>query len=162
MFAMPGAPIEHTGRPPIGELHPELRTEHVARGELYADRAEAIGSLPPGGHVAEVGVAVGDFSEVILEQLRPARFDAIDTFELHQDAELWGRPTTEWFDGRSHREHYERRFAEEIAAGTVYVHQGDSSATLAAQPDESYDMIYIDGDHSMDGVRRDAQVSTRN
>lgn len=43
-----------------------------------ASRDELIALLPKGGVVAEVGVAFGDFSEVILARTLPKRLHLID------------------------------------------------------------------------------------
>ena len=45
------------------------------------------------------------------------------------------------------------------AHANVRLHLGDSSTELAKLPDRYFDWIYIDGDHSLEGVRRDAAVA---
>jgi hypothetical protein len=140
---------------------PPLLQEHVDGAVLYADRVRALEALPRGGVVAEIGVALGDFSQAMLTYLAPCRFDAFDLFQLHEAQSLWGRSSAEWFGGLSHRTQYEHRFADEIAAGKLRIHEGDSSREMDKQPDSSYDVIYIDGDHSYEAARRDAEVSAR-
>jgi len=51
------------------------------------------------------------------------------------------------------------RFAD--AAPAPVLHEGDSVEVLARFPDEHFDWIYIDGDHSLDGVTRDAGIAVR-
>jgi predicted O-methyltransferase YrrM len=46
-----------------------------------------------------------------------------------------------------------------IAKERVIKHQGDSATTLSRFPDQYFDLIYIDADHSLDGVRRDLQAA---
>jgi hypothetical protein len=41
----------------------------------------------------------------------------------------------------------------------VVLHEGDSADELAKVPDNYFDWIYIDGDHSYEGVRRDIAVA---
>jgi hypothetical protein len=139
--------------------HPTLRDQHVDGARLYANRFDALAEVKPNGRVAEIGVAAGDFTEAVLRVVQPERFDAIDIFQLHEWPTLWGRSTKEWFEGRTHREFYESRFEREIDAGVLHVFEGDSSAVMATRPDAYYDMIYIDGDHSFEGVLRDAEAS---
>ncbi|SDB36959.1 class I SAM-dependent methyltransferase [Bauldia litoralis] len=137
-----------------------LRREHVQGARLYATRDDALESLPAGGHVAEIGVAYGDFSERLCGVLAPKLFDAFDLFQLHKVEVIWGRPLIETFQGRSHRAFYEERCADRIAAGRMRLFEGDSSALMARScPDQFYDVIYIDGAHSYDGVRRDTEAA---
>jgi len=140
---------------------PPLLQEHVDGAALYANRVSALEALPRGGVVAEIGVALGDFSQTILDRLAPRLFDAFDLFKLHEVKSFWGRSSADHFGGLSHRTHYERRFADEIAAGKLRIHEGDSSFEMGRQPDSTYDVIYVDGDHAYDGVMRDAAVSAR-
>lgn len=140
---------------------PVLTQDHVRGAALFADRETAIDMIPRGGRVAEIGVALGGYSEVILRKLQPSRFDAFDLFRLHEEDRFWGKTSAEWFSGRTHREHYEHRFRAAIEAGIMHTHEGDSSLLLAGMPDASYDMIYIDGDHSYQGALRDAEVAAR-
>ena len=111
--------------------------------------------------MAEIGVAFGDYSDQLLRVLSPLRFDAYDVFRLHEFKTIWGRKSQEAFHGLSHREFYDRRFADEIAAGQVEIFEGDSSTLLANQLDGWYNVIYIDGDHQYEGVLRDAEVAVR-
>lgn len=143
------------------EMATPLGQEHVEGAILYADRVQALAALPRGGVVAEIGVAAGDFSAAMLAHLAPRRFDAFDLFTVHESERFMGWSPKERFDQATHRTHFERRFAREIAAGVVHVHEGDSSRELEKQPDSTYDVIYIDGDHSLEGVTRDAYVSAR-
>jgi SAM-dependent methyltransferase len=138
---------------------PALRAEHVAQARLFANRVDALGSWPKGAHVAELGVAYGGFTDKILRRTEPARFDAFDLFRLHELEKLWNRPTTEIFEGKTQRRFYEDRFADEVASGRLRTFEGDSSAGIAARPPESYDVIYIDGDHSYPGVMKDAEAA---
>jgi hypothetical protein len=140
---------------------PELRQEHVDGAVLYADRTMALKALPRGRVVAEIGVEAGDFSQAMLTHLAPRRFDAFDLFRLHELERFKGRSSVEWFGGLSHRTHYERRFAAEIAADKLHLYEGDSSREMEKQPDSAYDVIYIDGDHSYEGVMWDVEVSAR-
>ncbi len=140
---------------------PSLAQHHVAGAVLYADREAALDKIPPGGRVAEIGVALGGYSEVILNKLKPSRFDAFDLFRLHEVDFFWGKHSTEWLGGRTHKAHYEDRFRDAIQTGVMHLHEGDSSLLLAQMPDASYDMIYIDGDHSYEGALKDADVAAR-
>ena len=47
------------------------------------DRNSLIGSLPQGGVIAEIGVANGEFSEIILDRCKPKLLVLVDCWE-HQ------------------------------------------------------------------------------
>ncbi len=138
-----------------------LRPEHTAGAKLFADRNSALDMLPKNGRIAEVGVALGDFSQSMLDTLTPTRFDAFDIFTLHNETAFWGKTSAEWLDNLTHLAFYERRFSTEIADGKMGVFEGDSSTLLSTMPDEHYDMIYIDGDHSYQGALLDAEAAAR-
>ncbi|WP_171892259.1 class I SAM-dependent methyltransferase [Mesorhizobium erdmanii] len=138
-----------------------LVQEHVEKARIFATREDALATLPRGGKFAEIGVAFGDFSEHVLRTLEPTRFDAFDIFRLHEVETIWGRPSVETFRGQTHRQFYEGRFAGEVASGRMRIFEGDSSHLMAQQRDEFYDIIYIDGDHTLEGVLRDAEVAAR-
>jgi predicted O-methyltransferase YrrM len=43
----------------------------------------------------------------------------------------------------------------------LVLHEGDSSTELSKLADETFDWIYIDGDHSFAGISRDINEATR-
>jgi hypothetical protein len=104
--------------------------------------------------IAELGVGLGHLSQFILDKLRPREFAAIDTFQLHTLPSVWDQSTSELFGRLSHRNYYERKFAGYGAVLNIY--EGDSHDCLARFPDQYFDLIYIDADHTYEGVKRDA------
>jgi hypothetical protein len=73
---------------------PAIRPECVNGAKLYANRCQMIKALgvPHGGQIAEIGVARGDFSDFLIEELNPGRFYAIDLFDLEKHPVVWGQP----------------------------------------------------------------------
>jgi hypothetical protein len=132
-----------------------LIDEDVRGCKVFANRLDAIKSLPKGLRMAEVGVLFGDFSQEILLNLRPEFLDCFDIFNSHEFPLIWGRPTTEIFCGLSHEEWFKEKFISEINNSQVRVYTGDSSTLLSKQPDKFYDVIYLDGDHNYEGVLKD-------
>jgi predicted O-methyltransferase YrrM len=51
------------------------------------------------------------------------------------------------------------KFSQEIARGEVAVHLGDSPEVIKSMPDDYFDWIYIDGDHSYEGVKNDLEAA---
>jgi hypothetical protein len=140
---------------------PALEARHLAEARLYADRKHMIAALqlPLDGVVAEVGVALGNFSTLLIAALQPREFVAIDRFTLHQITALWGRPTTEIFQGADHRGFYAKVLGE--CPCVVTIREGQSHLMLETFPDRYFDLIYIDADHSYPAVKRDAAAAAR-
>ncbi len=109
------------------EIAPPLPQSALNGAKLYADRETMLQVLPKGGTVAEVGVWRGDFSKLIWKTCRPAELHLID---IDFAPFAW-------------------------AETTVVRHEGDSSAMLRSFEEGSFDWIYIDGDHSYEGVGKD-------
>jgi len=126
--------------PLVGRFFPPLplpRSELVEGCVLLTSREEILRRLPKGGICAEIGTKEGFFAEKMLAIVQPAQ---LHIFEI-DDAALRARRT----DLLTRRE--------------VEVHLGDSSTMLATFPDDHFDWIYIDGDHSYEGVARDIHVA---
>jgi hypothetical protein len=117
-----------------GRPSPKLPSQLIAQCRFCASRGELLKYLPHGARVAEVGVAHGHFSRRILSTTNPTELHLIDLDFGILDPSLRG-------DSR------------------VRLHKGASHKMLAAFPDGSFDWIYIDGDHSYAGVRRDAMAA---
>ena len=66
--------------------HPALTAEHLKNARLFANREDMVASLNTQigrGRIAELGVATGDFSKVLLRLLDPIQFVGLDIFEMH-------------------------------------------------------------------------------
>jgi methyltransferase family protein len=103
--------------------------------------------------------------------VEPRKFHAIDLFKLHEIPTLWGRPSKDTFKGKTHEEFYKSRFSNEIVRGLLEVRKGDSSIVLRKGdssivlsdefPDGYFDVIYIDGDHTLEGVEKDSRQAVQ-
>jgi SAM-dependent methyltransferase len=114
--------------------------EAVADCRVFANRHKAIESLPAGGTIAEVGTQTGRFAEHIFRTARPAKLHLFDL-------------SLQWFD--------QSVLTAQRQDGRVQIHLGDSASELAKFPDEHFDWLYIDGDHSYAGVQRDIAQAVR-
>lgn len=133
----------------------------LMNARILPNRDAILPLLPKCKIIAEIGVALGNFSQQIMDVCQPGRFIAIDRFDLHTIPELWGRPTVELFSGTTHREFYHRRFADAVVAEKMMLLQGDSAAMIAELEDESVDIFYVDADHSYEAVKRDLSAISR-
>jgi predicted O-methyltransferase YrrM len=112
----------------------ELSPDHIANLKVIIDRQALLEALPKQAIVAEIGVARGDFSQVILDVAIPNELHLID---------WWTRPR----EYRGLRAVVEERFADEIGNGQVIIHQGSSVAELAGFEDHFFDWVYLDTGH---------------
>ena len=147
--------------PPILEpsRYPVLPDRLLRNARILPDRTAILPLLPKQARIVEVGVGFGDFSRQIIDVCQPAHFLAIDLFDLHLLDEIWGRKTAEIFSGGTHEGAYRARFAREIAAGTMDVVAADSADALAALPNASVDVFYLDADHRYEAVSRELAVA---
>ena len=120
---------------------PKLMPRHVADCRVLANRKLMIREcLPKHGVVAEVGTFRGRNARTILDGAQPRELHLIDLdFSRLQYALI----------------------ESAVQDGTARLHENDSSSVLASFPDEYFDWIYIDGDHTYGGVKRDIEQAKR-
>jgi predicted O-methyltransferase YrrM len=117
-----------------------LKEIHVNKCKLISARENLLHYLPKNGVVAEVGTQTGYFARKIIDTTQPATLHTIDI--------NWSV--------------FEReKFLQEIENGVMQIYEGDSVAILSQFPDEHFDWIYIDADHSYNGVSRDIQCASQ-
>ena len=121
---------------------PLLTERHVRNCRVFPYREEMLALAATGAVCAEVGVETGYFSAQILERTRPRALHLID-MDLSQIR------------------YEEFPIQPAIDAGVVNLHQGDSAQVLQSFEDGFFDWIYIDADHSYEGVMRDIQQAVR-
>jgi Methyltransferase domain len=141
---------------------PTLKAANLFDAKLYADRKDMVselGGFAKGGKIAEIGVALGDFSTFLLETLIPESFVGFDVFELHKLETLWGQGTKEIFHGMSHYDFFKHRLSQHGQA--VVAEKGFSHDTLAKYPDGYFNLIYVDAEHTYEPVKRDAELAAR-
>lgn len=157
--------------PLVGLSHPHLSTPPLAAGSvinarLFSDRYEQIRHIREmmasanndSPNVAEVGVALGDFSKFLIDTLAPETFAAIDIFDTHEQPFIWDIPTDAIFQGKTHFDYYKEKL-ENYYSGQLIVEKGLSSEAGQRLKDSFYDLIYIDAGHEYDDVLIDTEIA---
>jgi hypothetical protein len=140
---------------------PALEAKHLSSPRLYADRRLMIEALSsPRKRVAEIGVALGEFSKALIDVFEPEKFVAFDVFEVHLQETLWGRATSEIFQGLTHADYYSANLRT-YSPTKVVVEEGLSWERMATYPDKFFDLIYVDASHRYEDVVLDAAQSLR-
>ena len=104
----------------------------LADCRVCASRNELVKNLPRQARVAEVGTYRGQFARHILQACEPAELHLIDIDMSLLDPAV-------------------------AADSRVTIHRGLSHAMLARFPENHFDWIYVDGDHSYEGASTDAR-----
>ncbi len=123
----------------------------------FENRNEMIKSLiPPGGVYAELGVLAGEFAQILYETLAPSKLVLIDYFQ--------GTCPSGDADGNNSKLYdldkcYEHLFLKYKNNDAVQLRKGDTVERLNEFEDGSFDMIYIDADHSYFGCKRDIEAA---
>lgn len=134
-----------------------LPLEIMQNCRLLPDRSIALSLLPKGGIAAEVGVAYGDFSRKIIDNLNPDKFYAIDCFYGGPGREFWNRDCfTE--SNLEQKEFIENKFMKEISRGKFETRKGLSWEVLETFADNYFDYVYLDAGHDYDSVKKDIMV----
>lgn len=123
---------------PFYNIGLQLDDVHVENCRFFPNRRRMLHALPKHGVVGEVGTHIGDFARLIREICKPAKLHLIDN-DFSQ------------FDHAG--------FEPAVRQGEVELHEGDSAAMLTGFPDAYFDWIYVDADHSYEGVARDINAA---
>jgi len=142
------------------QLAPELPPHLIENCKMCVSREEVLKLLPKEGVIAEVGVAYGDFTALLLETLAVKKLYAIDTFAIDMKNELWNEDVLQKAE-MSHLAYYKKKFQTAIENDQLTIMKGYSWDMLAMLPDKSLDYIYIDAGHGYDSVKKDSSLAIK-
>jgi len=111
-----------------------LGKEHLAGATLITNRAELMRLVASNGIGAELGVANGDFTSIILSENKPQKLHLVD---------VW---MTERYNDTLY-ENVRNKFSNEIANEQVEIHRKLSVEASFDFPDGYFDWVYIDTNH---------------
>ena len=123
-------------------------------------------ALPEQAACAEIGTWRGDFAAVILQSRKPSCLYLVDPWEHRSEGEYEQASYGGRMEGgqqalESMYESVLGRFRSEIEEGRVKVLRRRSTDAAATFADGSLDWVYIDGDHSYEGVKADLEAYYR-
>lgn len=126
-------------------------------------RQTILENLPKGSVGAEIGVFQGDFSDMILRVVAPAKLYLVDPWlsfadETHRKS-IYGADSRSQQQMDAIADRVATRFAGHIREERVQICRETASAAFPRLPDGHLDWTYIDGDHSYDGVSEDLRLS---
>lgn len=126
-------------------------------------RNELLSLLPKNSIGAEIGTWKGDFAHQIIEKVNPSKIYLVDPYEYRADY------NNSWYGGNNMSQakmddiynDVLQRFQIHIASGKLEVLRQYGPKGLDAIS-ESLDWVYIDGDHTYEGVWGDLTAAWRN
>jgi len=119
---------------------PELPIHCLQNCSVLPSRFHLLYHMPKSGRVAELGTLHGYFAQKIFSTSNPTELHIIDT-----NLSLF-----RW------------QFSTDVSAkDRVFLHKGDSSSTLLSFPEQYFDWVYIDADHSYEAVRKDLEAAQK-
>jgi hypothetical protein len=144
-----------TGVPFNGShLAPELQKPIASPTPWIKDRIELLKEFPKHIRVAEIGVASGEYSESLFSVLEPEVLCLVDCWKAlsHDEDPVhnWGQ---EVFDNM-YREVI-KKFAKH---NNVRVIKECSKEAALLFPDQYFDVVYVDANHTYPGVSADLEV----
>jgi predicted O-methyltransferase YrrM len=125
--------------------------------ELYADRYFAHHLAPYAGRAdvrfLQIGAYTGDATVWLFEHVLTGAGSTLTDVDTWRGSE---EELHEPMDFAEVERIYDSRTAQMRAAGRLTKFKGTSKAFFDSHPDESFDFVYIDGDHTAFGVLNDA------
>lgn len=125
--------------------------EALLGSTLLSCRRDLLGHLPQQSIGAEIGVARGDFSQEIIDLVRPLKLYLIDSWEGEQSGPY----------GQSAYESVLAKFSPQIERAEVSIVRAWSDVALKSLDDHLLDWIYIDGGHDYDTVKNDLELASQ-
>jgi hypothetical protein len=129
---------------------------------INANRIDILSCVAPERVAAEIGVATGFFAAHMLQWLQPKRLHLIDPWRFQNIPDyVMDENNTSDEEGDRRYKSVLDRFAEPISAGVVHVHRGLSTDIAESFPDEYFDFIHIDANHTYSACLADLRALER-
>jgi hypothetical protein len=121
--------------------------------KTFKTRADMLAVIPPNARVAEIGVFLGEFSDIILTSCKPRELFLVDMWEgSHRSGDKDGRNVQHV---EKMPEVYIRLWRKLQYHGSVRLVRSDSKTFFEHWEPDYFDAVYIDADHTYEGVMAD-------
>lgn len=119
----------------------------------YYNMLKSLSTMPI--KIIEIGVFKGEFLNYLYKNCQPSIIDAIDLFDGEMcSGNADGNYVTHYNMNVSYNE-----LLRKYENTNVNIIKADSSTYLNSVDNNSYDIIYIDGDHTYNGVKKDLEAA---
>lgn len=127
---------KNSGKEPIqGAKY--LPPEMLFGAQIFTDREAILQNLCGAQRIVEIGTWDGAFAKRMFEIIKPRELYIIDIDLCRLDREYFSK----------------------ITNARVIIREGNSSIVLSEFPDDYFNFIYVDGDHSYNGALKDIEVA---
>ncbi len=137
-----------------------ISPEQLVNAKIYTNRWEWIKSLPEQLNIIEVGVASGDFSEHILNNINPKNLYLVDFYD--QGDPMLARPGKErrYVEGENY-DYVVNRFKNNSNVKVVKANSQEYLPILATEMPKQFDMVYLDASHKFVDVCGDLDSAVK-
>ena len=115
---------------------------------MFKNRIELLYVIPQGSVVAELGVFIGEYSQKILDIVKPSKLYLVDVFKE-------GNAHSSGIHVKDLSLYYGALCRKYIKDKRVEVVKASTTGFLDSLPKETLDAVYIDADHSYEAVKSD-------
>jgi hypothetical protein len=122
----------------------------------FQTRQMLLEQFPKNSVYAEIGVFKGDFSKDIYKIVKPKELHLIDIFEGKMVSGDQNGNNMTWTNLEDDYLRLSELYKDD---SSVILHKGTSESILSSFPDNYFDVVYIDGDHSYNGVTIDLNLA---
>ena len=129
---------------------------------VNASRIDILSCMKPGCIAGEIGVAEAYFAGYILDKLRPAKLHLIDPWRF-QDIPDYVMDANNTSDQEGDRRYkmVQKKFSTSVSSGVVELHRALSTEAVDSFPDEYFDFLHIDANHTYAGCLADLRTFDR-
>lgn len=125
-----------------------LEQKHVNNAKILLNREELLKNFPKNSICAEIGVAKGDFSQLILQINKPKKLHLVDAWHSKRyDSSLENL--------------IKQKFAPGIESNQIVLNKGLSTDILPEFEDHYFDWVYIDTAHDYNITAQELSICSK-